>query len=167
MDFIKQSINDAGERAAKEALVDQATNSIKGALGDNGNNKLVDQASSFVKSTFDNKDGSHGQTTQKTTEATFLDQAQNVIKQTVTKESTTTDNKEGGNSKNDGNAEKTEKTTIKTDYVDKGISLVEEKVFNISADKQNHEQNEKIAGYVRTGIEKLTHGNNGGNSSSQ
>lgn len=151
MDFIKNAINDAGEKAAKDAMVDQASNVLKNALGD-GNSKIVDQASSFVKNTIDNQDGSKTHSSSSTTETTFLDQAQNMIKNTVNKQSETTV---------DGNkVQTTEKTTVKSDYVDKGISIIEEKVFNISADKQNQEQNEKIAGYVRTGIEKITHSNN-------
>lgn len=150
MDFIKDAINDAGEKAAKGAMVDQASNVLKNALGD-GNSKIIDQASSFVKSSINKEDGSKTQTTSSTTETTFLDQAQNMIKNTVNKQSETTV---------DGDkVQTTEKTTIKSDYVDKGISMFEEKVLNISVDKQNKEQNEKIAGYVRTGIEKFTHGN--------
>ena len=43
--------------------------------------------------------------------------------------------------------------------------MVEEKVFKISADKHNQETNEKIAGFVRSGIEKYTGSNNNSNNS--
>jgi uncharacterized protein with von Willebrand factor type A (vWA) domain len=155
MDFLKKTISDAGEKAAQEAMVDQASNAIKGALGDD-NAKLVDQASSFVKQNLNNNGNSSTQTTQKT-ESTFLSQAQELVKQTVTQETTT------NNNNNDGEKQVQEKTTIKTDYIDKGISMVEEKIFNISADKQNKETNEKIADFVRAGIEKYTGSNNNNN----
>ena len=169
MDFLKKTLSDAGEKAAQEAMVDQASNAIKGAFGGD-NAKLVDQASSFVKQSLNNNGNSSTQTTQKT-ESTFLNQAEELIKQTVTKETTTTnnDNNNNNNNNNNGNNEGDkqvqEKTTIKTDYIDKGISLVEEKVFKISADKQNQETNEKIAGFVRSGIEKYTGSNNNSNNS--
>lgn len=167
MDFLKKTLSDAGEKAAQEAMVDQASNAIKGAFGGD-NAKLVDQASSFVKQSLNNNGNSSTQTTQKT-ESTFLNQAEELIKQTVTKETTTTNNDNNNNNNNNGNNEGDkqvqEKTTIKTDYIDKGISLVEEKVFKISADKQNQETNEKIAGFVRSGIEKYTGSNNNSNNS--
>lgn len=165
MDFLKKTLSDAGEKAAQEAMVDQASNAIKGAFGGD-NAKLVDQASSFVKQSLNNNGNSSTQTTQKT-ESTFLNQAEELIKQTVTKETTTTnnDNNNNNNGNNEGDKQVQEKTTIKTDYIDKGISLVEEKVFKISADKQNQETNEKIAGFVRSGIEKYTGSNNNSNNS--
>lgn len=174
MDFLKKTLSDAGEKAAQEAMVDQASNAIKGAFGGD-NAKLVDQASSFVKQSLNNNGNSSTQTTQKT-ESTFLNQAEELIKQTVTKETTTTNNDNNNNNDNDnnnnnnngnneGDKQVQEKTTIKTDYIDKGISLVEEKVFKISADKQNQETNEKIAGFVRSGIEKYTGSNNNSNNS--
>lgn len=165
MDFLKKTLSDAGEKAAQEAMVDQASNAIKGAFGGD-NAKLVDQASSFVKQSLNNNGNSSTQTTQKT-ESTFLNQAEELIKQTVTKETTTTNNNNNNNNNgnNEGDKQVQEKTTIKTDYIDKGISLVEEKVFKISADKQNQETNEKIAGFVRSGIEKYTGSNNNSNNS--
>lgn len=166
MDFLKKTLSDAGEKAAQEAMVDQASNAIKGAFGGD-NAKLVDQASSFVKQSLNNNGNSSTQTTQKT-ESTFLNQAEELIKQTVTKETTTTNNDNNNNNNNgnnEGDKQVQEKTTIKTDYIDKGISLVEEKVFKISADKQNQETNEKIAGFVRSGIEKYTGSNNNSNNS--
>lgn len=147
MDFLKETISDAGEKAAKEAMVDQASSAIKSALGGNVDSKIIDQASTFVKSSLNDKDGNKTTTTQQTSESTLLTQAQDLIKKTVTKESKTEESK-------DGQQTQTEKTTVKTDYVDKGISMIEEKLFNISADKQNKERNEQIAGYVRAGIEK-------------
>lgn len=161
MDFIKEAINDAGEKAANEVMVDQAAGAIKNVLG-NDNSQLVDQVSSFAKKTLNNQ--SSGNSTQQTTETTqssFLDQASNMIKQTVQHQSTTetTQNQNG-----EQQQQTTEKTTVKTDYVDKGISMIEEKVFNITADKQNKEQNEKIAGYVRAGIERISgHDSNNSN----
>ena len=165
MDFLKKTLSDAGEKAAQEAMVDQASNAIKGAFGGD-NAKLVDQASSFVKQSLNNNGNSSTQTTQKT-ESTFLNQAEELIKQTVTKETTTTNNNNNNNNNgnNEGDKQVQEKTTIKTDYIDKGISLVEEKVFKISADKQNQETNEKIAGFVRSGIEKYTGSDNNSNNS--
>ena len=72
MDFLKKTLSDAGEKAAQEAMVDQASNAIKGAFGGD-NAKLVDQASSFVKQSLNNNGNSSTQTTQKT-ESTFLNQ---------------------------------------------------------------------------------------------
>lgn len=159
MDFIKEAINDAGERAAKEAMVDQASGALKNVLG-GSQNDLIDKASSFAKQTLNNQSGNKTEKTTETTQSSFMDQASNLIKQTVQKQTTTTTT-EGQNGEQK-QQETTEKTTVKTDYIDKGISLVEEKVFHISQDQQNKAQNEKIAGFVRTGIEQLTHkgGNN-------
>lgn len=135
MDFLKESISNAGENAAKGAMIDQATNSVKSALG-GGDNAVLDQASAFVKKTVTSSG------TKTTEQATFMNQAQELVQKTVTKETTEQD---------DGSTKVEEKA--KTDYVDKGISLVEEKVLNIKPDSA---RDEKIAGYVRAGIEKYT-----------
>lgn len=145
MDFLKKQLNNAGEDAA----IDQAANYINNATG-GGSKNIIDQASSFAKKTIHNQDGSTTTQTTGTSEAVVKDGDDTVKEKTTT---TAT--------QNSGDDQAQVKTTTQSDYVDKGISMVEEKVFNISADKQNQQMNQKIAGYVREGVESFQHRGDG------